>query len=77
MINTNYNFYKMQRLKNKRRESVMKFVNFVALSSSSLDNKVNEFLQENVHIEIVKMDFQMSSLAVGVGICYEDVKRER
>ncbi|MDC6327107.1 hypothetical protein [Staphylococcus auricularis] len=55
----------------------MKFVNFVALSSSSLDNKVNEFLQENVHIEIVKMDFQMSSLAVSVGICYEDVKRER
>ncbi|PIS62577.1 hypothetical protein AZH47_00860 [Corynebacterium striatum] len=48
----------------------MKFVNLTAMTEKGLNKKVNEFLEENPYIEIIKFDYQLGYSSCGVGILY-------
>lgn len=53
----------------------MKFICFNTMTEKGLNKKVNEFLQENPYIEIIKFDYQLASSGYGVGILYSETKR--
>ncbi|WP_199916087.1 hypothetical protein [Staphylococcus nepalensis] len=54
----------------------MKFINFTAMREKGLNKKVNEFLEENPYIEILKFDYQIGYSGYGVGILYNKVKTQ-
>lgn len=53
----------------------MKFICFNTMTEKGLNKKVNEFLQENPYIEIIKFDYQVGASSYGVGILYSETKR--
>ncbi|MDK7950209.1 hypothetical protein [Staphylococcus lugdunensis] len=52
----------------------MKFINFSTMTENGLNKKVNQFLEENPYIEIIKFDYQVGTGGYGVGILYQDRK---
>lgn len=53
----------------------MKFVCFNTMTEKGLNKKVNEFLEKNPYIEIIKFDYEVSTSGYGVGILYDEKKR--
>jgi hypothetical protein len=53
----------------------MKFICFNTMTEKGLTKKVNEFLEENPYIEIIKFDYEVGTSGYGVGILYDDKKR--
>ncbi len=49
----------------------MKFVSFTAMSNRGLDKKVNQFLSENNHIEIIEIKFAASFGNIYAAIIYK------
>ncbi|UQW81452.1 hypothetical protein [Staphylococcus edaphicus] len=52
----------------------MKFICFNTMTEKGLTKKVNEFLQENQYIEIIKFDYEVGTSGYGVGILYNETK---
>ena len=52
----------------------MKFINFSTMTENGLNKKVNQFLEENPYIEIIKFDYQVGTGGYGVGILCQDRK---
>lgn len=53
----------------------MRFISFVAMTEKGLNKKVNNFLEENPYIEIIKLDYQLGPSGCGVGILYDENKK--
>lgn len=45
------------------------------MTEKGLNKKVNDFLEENPYIEIIKFDYQLTISGYGVGILYKEDKK--